>query len=114
MLNVQVPYQLVGLPVNPIRIVRILVFAALMDVLTHAKERVRFSSCLPRFYLEFIIYLLVILSDTTYRVSVLHLMFSFHLKYNYERLEVLYICMHEVVFNCPNRLRDIQQVQIVK
>ena len=60
-------------------------------------------------YLEFIIHLPVII-----RVSVLHLMFSFHLKYNYERLEVLYICMHEVVFNCPNRLRDIQQVQIVK
>ena len=65
-------------------------------------------------YLEFMIHLLVILSDTTYCVSVLHLMFSFHLKYNYERLEVLYICMHEVVFNCPNRLRDSQQVQIVK
>ena len=60
-------------------------------------------------YLEFIIHLLVI-----YRVSVLHLMFSFHLKYNYERLEVLYICMHEVVFNYPNRLRYIRQVQIVK
>ena len=63
-------------------------------------------------YLEFIIHLLVI--NRQYCVSVLHLMFSFHLKYNYERLEVLYICMHEVVFNCPNRLRDSQQVQIVK
>ena len=67
-------------------------------------------------YLEFMIHLLVILSDTYYqkhiRVRVFHLMFSFHLKYNYERFAVFYSCMHEVVFNGPNRLREIQQVQI--
>ena len=60
-------------------------------------------------YLEFMIHLLVII-----RVRVFHLMFSFHLKYNYERFAVFYSCMHEVVFNCPKRLREIQQVQIGK